>query len=608
MYKKHNTRHIFVFFCVLFALTAANSLFAATATDFSIDQADASIDHETLSLLLMGKSTPVYTVTERFSPFRVVIDIANATFSGDITPDKILPKNKFVTLKVTDHRAGNTAATRLEFTLDNSHNYRVINRPNGLKITFAPIKNELAKELTRITAFQVITASKTTTIKIVANNKITDYQVDTLKKSAGKPPRMYIDINEVDISQLIRTKEIGTSVATVQAVPRGNGVRIIFDSSSETLFHYSIQSSLEGLNVIINENSQPHQQSTDNTLKSLIDSSERLANSAGVSLQNGKSPTKPNKLQSVFAGYDRERISVDFFKIDLHNVFRLLREVSGQNIIVDESVTGSLTLALKDVPWDFALDIILNLKDLEKEERFNTIVIYAKNKAFVWPNQSVGSLTIEESPEIIAHEELIIEQAAQQPKEILQAKEFLAQARKAEKKEQFEIAVELYNQALNLWPENTQIASRIATIYLVDLGMNAKALYYAQKALAINASDSRAALYAAISSANMGRVTQASEFFRQSISGTPPAQEALASFAAFSENNNNNRAALILLKKLQEEYGETLDNMIAIGRIYDKQGQYQKANKQYNAILNSGFQLRPSLKKYITERLQAQLN
>ena len=73
-----------------------------------------------------------------------------------------------------------------------------------------------------------------------------------------------------------------------------------------------------------------------------------------------------------FSGYNKERITVEFQKMDLHNVFNFLRQVSGVNIVVDESVQGSLTLVLDEVPWDFALDIILNLKDLEKEERFNT--------------------------------------------------------------------------------------------------------------------------------------------------------------------------------------------------------------------------------------------
>jgi len=81
-----------------------------------------------------------------------------------------------------------------------------------------------------------------------------------------------------------------------------------------------------------------------------------------------KASEKTSKADSfAFAGYEKQKITVDFFKIDLHNVFRLFGEISGQNIVVDEGVTGTLTLALNDIPWDFALDIILNLKDLQKE-------------------------------------------------------------------------------------------------------------------------------------------------------------------------------------------------------------------------------------------------
>ena len=96
-----------------------------------------------------------------------------------------------------------------------------------------------------------------------------------------------------------------------------------------------------------------------------------------------------------FSAYERERISVDFYKMDLYNVCRFLREVSGTNIIVDESVQGTLTLTLDDVPWDFALDAILNLKDLKKEERYNTIVIYPKSKDFIWPHKTVSKLSFQ---------------------------------------------------------------------------------------------------------------------------------------------------------------------------------------------------------------------
>ncbi len=74
--------------------------------------------------------------------------------------------------------------------------------------------------------------------------------------------------------------------------------------------------------------------------------------------KSSKSAVKDKKTDFALAGYTEQRISVDFYKIDLHNVFRLIGEISGRNIVVDEKVNGSLTLALNDVPWDFVLDVI----------------------------------------------------------------------------------------------------------------------------------------------------------------------------------------------------------------------------------------------------------
>ncbi|MGL1930526.1 MAG: tetratricopeptide repeat protein [Desulfotalea sp.] len=346
------------------------------------------------------------------------------------------------------------------------------------------------------------------------------------------------------------------------------------------------------------------------TLDELIDSSEKLLESETIQKNTpviGQTTVPNESITKAFSGYDKEKISVDFYKIDLHNVFRLLREISGQNIIVDESVNGTLTLAMSDVPWDFVLDVVLNLKDLGKEEKFNTIVIYPKGKGFEWPDRSGGDLTITPIASIIANDELIIEQSAQQPEERLLAKEFIAKARKDEKRGNIELAIGKYTKACNLWPENSQIATRISTLYLVDLGMNAKALHYAQKALKNNSKDDKAALYAAISSANMGRTKEASEYFRQSVSNAKPSKEAIISFASFAENNDNNKGALSLLKKLHKMYGESINSMVSMARVYDKEGQYNKANQQYQAILSSGFQLNPSLRSYINERLSSKI-
>jgi|GEM_PF-2328199 len=60
------------------------------------------------------------------------------------------------------------------------------------------------------------------------------------------------------------------------------------------------------------------------------------------------------------------RVTFDFYNADLHNVFRLLGEVGQVNIIVGEEVKGKTTVSLKGVPWDQALDMILNSNRLIK--------------------------------------------------------------------------------------------------------------------------------------------------------------------------------------------------------------------------------------------------
>ena len=304
-----------------------------------------------------------------------------------------------------------------------------------------------------------------------------------------------------------------------------------------------------------------------------------------------------------FAGYNKERITVDFYKIDLHNVFRLLREVSGINLVVDESVSGSLTLALNDVPWDFALDIILNLKDLTKEERFNTIIIHPKSKAFTWPKRAEDNLSFEADEDMVVQESLVIQQQESIPLAIVDAKKLIAKGRKADKRGNAEEAVRLYEAALKKWPENSRLANKIAAIYLVQLRQNAKAAYFANKALAIDGTNSSAALNAAIAHANMQENELALQYFDQSVSAGKPSSGALLSYAAFSEKLSRYDVAIKLLLKHDELYGQNLNSMVARARILDKKGEHDSATEVYRAILLAGFRVPPDLRKFITARM-----
>jgi type IV pilus assembly protein PilQ len=64
--------------------------------------------------------------------------------------------------------------------------------------------------------------------------------------------------------------------------------------------------------------------------------------------------------------YTGERISLNLKDVDLKDFFRLIHEISGLNIIVDPNITGTLTIAIDNVPWDQALDIVLRNNSLDK--------------------------------------------------------------------------------------------------------------------------------------------------------------------------------------------------------------------------------------------------
>jgi type IV pilus assembly protein PilQ len=73
--------------------------------------------------------------------------------------------------------------------------------------------------------------------------------------------------------------------------------------------------------------------------------------------------------------YKGEKISLDFLDIETRSVLQILADASGQNIVVSDSVKGNVTLRLKSVPWDQALDIVLRTKGLDKRRDGNVIIV-----------------------------------------------------------------------------------------------------------------------------------------------------------------------------------------------------------------------------------------
>jgi type IV pilus assembly protein PilQ len=74
-------------------------------------------------------------------------------------------------------------------------------------------------------------------------------------------------------------------------------------------------------------------------------------------------------------GFSGERLSLNFQDIEVRSVLQLIADFTGLNVVVSDTVRGSLTLRLKNVPWDQALDIILKTKGLGMRQTGNVMLV-----------------------------------------------------------------------------------------------------------------------------------------------------------------------------------------------------------------------------------------
>ncbi len=107
----------------------------------------------------------------------------------------------------------------------------------------------------------------------------------------------------------------------------------------------------------------------------------------------------PDKLvKGSKPGYAGEKLSLNFQNIEVRSVLQVIADFTGLNIITSDTVTGNLTLRLKDVPWDQAMDIIMKNKGLTMRKTGNVIMVApaeevtAKDKAQLEATQAIEDL------------------------------------------------------------------------------------------------------------------------------------------------------------------------------------------------------------------------
>jgi type IV pilus assembly protein PilQ len=89
---------------------------------------------------------------------------------------------------------------------------------------------------------------------------------------------------------------------------------------------------------------------------------------------------EPNKLSQGTQGYRGEKLSLNFQNVEVRAVLQVIADFTGLNIITSDTVAGNLTLRLKDVPWDQALDIVMQAKGLDMRKNGNVLWIAPKDE------------------------------------------------------------------------------------------------------------------------------------------------------------------------------------------------------------------------------------
>lgn len=170
---------------------------------------------------------------------------------------------------------------------------------------------------------------------------------------------------------LIKTKKsIGTKIRIAMRVAapfefRQEGDMLYVDfTNPEGLSAEKVTSVIQDTNIRAAKKTKPIETAKDSELASELSGS---ADSNSKPLDTSRS-------------YKGRKVTLEFADAEVRKIFQLLSEVSNKNFVLGDDVTGTISIKLVNVPWDQALDIILDTKGLDKREDGNIIIIKGKGK------------------------------------------------------------------------------------------------------------------------------------------------------------------------------------------------------------------------------------
>ena len=310
-----------------------------TAADYSSNAAG-----DVIITLSTGGDEPNVSVFATESPARIILDLADTSSSVDASPVSvgIGSVQKFTTLA-----AGGRTRVMVDLSKPVSYDYQSGNGQVVLSIagsgtgSTAPRDSGVAKNTVENVDFRrgedgqsrVIVSLDRDNANISVNSREGGLSVDIFDTNLPEAMNQRLDV--VDFA---------TPVQIIDAGEQGSAVRLELEISG-LYEHMAYQSGNDWI----------------------IEVSKLAATAIGAS----------KEILEFYEDkeYEGARVTFNFQDIPVRSVLQLIADVSNLNIVVADNVAGNLTLRLTNVPWDQALDIVLDARNLDKRENGNVIWI-----------------------------------------------------------------------------------------------------------------------------------------------------------------------------------------------------------------------------------------
>jgi len=322
---------------------------------------DLSSDEDKNTVSLIAEKPVTYTVFKLSQPYRILIDLQDISSSAALNLDD-LASNLVTGIRCAEKEYDGEKFLRVEIGLSEDASYNASSLKNTLKIEMmakaseSQVKSEASSEPAAVKQQQAssirlsgisISRNQNDKISIYTTGDLKNYSAYTLKS----PNRIVLDVPDIENDlKNNKIKNDGKIVEQIRVGESSNKVRIVIDLAGDTFPLYQVSQRQKSLNVTFGTSSDtqaPDKKSVTKTADTEL-TDEVIDEDSDVKEYTG------------------EKISLDFKDADIKNILRLIADISGQNIIISDKANGKVTLKLENIPWDEALDIILETNNLGK--------------------------------------------------------------------------------------------------------------------------------------------------------------------------------------------------------------------------------------------------